>query len=628
LGASKLNDRPRVRFSLRWKIVIPFMFLALAIGLAATFFVNRLLNETVEIRFLRQLATSGQQATDAVVRAESQLLEVERLIANTEGLPQALDASDSEELRALALPVMVNAGVDVVAILDTRGVSLLAARRRPGAPAGEYETLRDETYYSEWDFVQSALSGKSDPDVGDKQAGLESVRLDEGKVPTFFVAAPIVDTSGHRYGAILVGSYLDTLVGEMRQEAGASISVYDSNDGVLLGSTLEPEAAESLTIPPELVLATFDPAQTASPVRTIQVAGSSYREVLTPLVARSETETLGILGVSLLEVPLQSSVTSNGLLVVGLGVVAMFLIVITGVIVSDSITRPLVTMADASAQVAVGNLNTYVPETGEDELGLLAKTFNRMVDGLREGSIYHELLDRTVTPEVRDELRRTLTDSGVMMRGRSTKATILSGTFHGFSELTEHFSPSDVMVTLNEYFSGLSPIVTRYGGVMEKFDGEELMAFFGILPQPLPPQVSAFKATHAGVEMLEFVRDMNEKRVDRGLPALELGIGVATGSVIAGGLGSQRRLHYTVVGDPVTTAQRIHEITQEMSRGGMVISGETYNYLKAVLHHFEIGRYGRAELQGKSRPVDVFEIRGRRVRPLDDAAEDKAPLRT
>jgi adenylate cyclase len=184
------------------------------------------------------------------------------------------------------------------------------------------------------------------------------------------------------------------------------------------------------------------------------------------------------------------------------------------------------------------------------------------------------------------------------------------------------------MVTLNEYFSGLSPIVTRYGGVMDKFDGEEMMAFFGILPQPLPPQVSAFKATHAGVEMLEFVRDLNEKRIKRGLPALEIGIGVASGSVIAGGLGSRQRLHYTVVGDPVTTAQRIHEITQEMSRGGMVVSGETYSYLKAVLHHFEVGRYGRAELQGKSRPVNVFEIRGRRVRPLDDGTEEKVPLRT
>jgi adenylate cyclase len=121
---------------------------------------------------------------------------------------------------------------------------------------------------------------------------------------------------------------------------------------------------------------------------------------------------------------------------------------------------------------------------------------------------------------------------------------------------------------------------------------------------------------------------LNEKRIKRGMPALQIGIGVASGSVIAGGLGSRQRLHYTVVGDPVTTAQRIHEITQEMSRGGMVVSGETYSYLKAVLHHFEVGRYGRAELQGKSRPVNVFEIRGRRVRPLDDGSEEKIAVRS
>ncbi|MCI0862142.1 MAG: hypothetical protein J4N82_09440, partial [Chloroflexi bacterium] len=129
---------PRVRFSLLWKITLPFVLLAMLLGLGAALLVNDLLSQEETDRFLNQLIDAGQQATDAVVRSEIDLLELERLIANTEGVAEAVTVGNAEDLRARVLPLAVNAGIDVVAVVDNEGTSIVTVRRRPDAPPGDY----------------------------------------------------------------------------------------------------------------------------------------------------------------------------------------------------------------------------------------------------------------------------------------------------------------------------------------------------------------------------------------------------------------------------------------------------------------------------------------------------------
>ena len=120
------------------------------------------------------------------------------------------------------------------------------------------------------------------------------------------------------------------------------------------------------------------------------------------------------------------------------------------------------------------------------------------VEGLREGSIYRDLLGRTVTPEVRDQLRTSFSDGALMLKGQSSEATILFADFRGYTSMAEVTEPAEVMKTLNDYFAGVVPIIALHGGVVNKFDGDAVMAFFGILPKYLPAKVSALQATHAG----------------------------------------------------------------------------------------------------------------------------------
>jgi adenylate cyclase len=173
------------------------------------------------------------------------------------------------------------------------------------------------------------------------------------------------------------------------------------------------------------------------------------------------------------------------------------------------------------------------------------------------------------------------------------------------------------MQTLNDYYSGVVPIITRHGGVVNKFDGDALMAFFGILPNRVPPQVSALQASHAALEILEYVKGVSERRSSDWMPALDVGIGISTGPVIAGGLGTIDRLQYTVIGDTVNISQRIQQITSGPSSGKIVISEDTYRYLSAAHNHFEFGRQGRAQLRGKRREVTVHELTGRWSRLVD-----------
>jgi adenylate cyclase len=114
--------------------------------------------------------------------------------------------------------------------------------------------------------------------------------------------------------------------------------------------------------------------------------------------------------------------------------------------------------------------------------------------------------------------------------------------------------------------------------------------------------------------MLETVTALGEARAEQGMRALDMGIGVSTGPVVAGGVGSKERMHYAVLGDTVSTALRIQQAARELTSGGLLISEDTERYLGSARGQFDFGRTGVAQLRGKRRQVTVYEVRGRRDR--------------
>lgn len=603
---------PQVKIPVRFKITLPYLVLALLFALASAYIVSRVVLNAVEERFYDQLADIGRQNSDLMVREESRMLETLRLIANTQGVAEAFAAGDAEQLRLLTLPLAANANEEAVELLNTNAVSLLSMRRVEGAPPGQYDFSRGEDFYARLDFVKRTLTGQSDP-IGDKYAGLLVAPWGN----YFYIAGPVFDAENRVVGLVLIGKTVPTLVHQMHDQNLSEVTIYDIN-GVVLGSTLF-TADQSFPVPGSLAVAAINRQDSSSPTRSLKVDNIPYSEILAPWEVRSGAD-FGILGTSLEQTFLISASTTTRIEIFILVTIAMLLVLTIGVILANRITRPLLRLVDASSQVAQGNLGVKVDARGDDEVAVLSHSFNNMVAGLQEGSVYRDLLGRTVSPEIREQLRQTFSSGNVRLEGQEAVATVMMTDIRAFTSLSELTDPATVLTWLNEYFGLLVPIVTNNGGVVNKFDGDAMLAFFGILPKKLSPKQGALAACQAALQMEEAINRLNLERQQRGEPPFITGIGLNTGVVIAGGLGSIDRLHYTIIGDTVNTTQRLEALTRQVLNGtGVLIGHSTYTALAEYRDQFRLESRGSHALRGRMEQVQVYELQGLKQPPAEQS---------
>jgi adenylate cyclase len=346
----------------------------------------------------------------------------------------------------------------------------------------------------------------------------------------------------------------------------------------------------------------------ASLRRDLSVASSTYSEILAPWEVRGGQD-LGLLGVSLAQTFMARANQITQVQIFLLVVSVLLLVILIGLLVANQITRPLLKVVDASSQVARGNLDVKVEPRGNDEVTVLARSFNTMVAGLQEGSIYRDLLGRTVSPEVREQLRQTFLSGSLHLEGQEAVATVLMTDIRGFTTLSEHVDPAEVFRWLNEYFGELVPIVTANGGVVNKFDGDAMLAFFGILPSMQNLQQSAYAACTTAVSILKAIEQVNTRRVGRGAPPLATGIGINSGPVTAGSLGASDRLHYTIIGDTVNAAQRLEALTRQiLDASGVLVGQSTYQALGELSYKFHFQPLGVHPIKGKSDQMEVYRL--------------------
>jgi adenylate cyclase len=601
---------PRVRVPVRTKITFPYLVLALLLALGAAYLVSQVIVDTIEERFTNQLIEAGKLSNDWIVKEEDQLLETLRLVVNTQGVPEAVNLDDAEQLRQFALPVAVNYQTEAIELLNQEGVSILSLRHIATGKIEDYNVTRGDNIFSQWDFVREVMAQNSDQ-AGNKYAGL--ARAPWGDY--LYVAGPIIDEQGRQVGVILVGQSLPTMVRAMRQDILANITLYDLN-GEPLASTFAAFGSPGVPLPEEFVLNVLEAQDQASLTRPLDVSSIDYTEIVGPWevreflvdAARSNND-LGLIGASLAETFLARPSQVTRMQVFVLTAITFILVIGLGIFLANRITNPLLEVVDASAQVAQGNLEVQIEPKGDDEVAVLAHSFNHMVAGLREGSIYRDLFGRTVSPAVVEQLRKGFAAGDIRLEGQQSVATVLMSDIRGFTALAEEEAPETIMNWLNEYFGELVPVITSYGGVVSKFEGDAVLAFFGILPRPVPPQESAYRACRTAMGMLDAIKRLNERRIKRGDPPFVTGIGINTGPVTAGGLGSADRLHYTIIGDAVNTTARLEGLTREFgNESSAVISQHTLFAMRDLRHEFELESMGVHNVKGKVEQLLVYRI--------------------
>ncbi len=281
--------------------------------------------------------------------------------------------------------------------------------------------------------------------------------------------------------------------------------------------------------------------------------------------------------------------------VVGVGVLMAVTLSLT---LGASLVQPIESLRERMSDVRRGDLDAQLPVTQNDELGDLIAGFNAMLTGLRQEQTIRHLFSLYVTPEV---ATHAIT-YGAELGGQLTEATVLFADIRSFTGLTEQLGPEAIIDLLNRYFNKMSEAITRHGGLVNKFGGDSLLAVFGTPLNPEPAH--ATRAVQAAQAMLKTLDAFNAGQRARGEPALRIGIGVATGPIVAGNVGSEERLEYTVIGDTVNVASRLESLTKSLATA-LLVSETT---ARALTDAIPLQAFGEIEVRGKQQPLPIYGL--------------------
>ena len=270
--------------------------------------------------------------------------------------------------------------------------------------------------------------------------------------------------------------------------------------------------------------------------------------------------------------------------------------------IARTIVRPIRTLEQAMGRVEAGDLTVQLgpAETrSNDEIGRLGGAFDRMLVGLRREALIRDLFGQYVSPEVAS----LAIESEGHLEGELVECSMLFADIRGFTALAEVLPAHRLLDTLNAYLSRMLREVAAEGGIVNKFGGDSVLAIFG---SPLNPASDhAARAVRAAVRMRDSLDEVNREQRAKALPDIRAGFGVATGEVVAGNVGSERKVEYTVIGDAVNLASRLQELSRDLGEP-ILVAGETAARAKG---HVRLERIGPHQIRGRVGPVEVYAAR-------------------
>lgn len=221
--------------------------------------------------------------------------------------------------------------------------------------------------------------------------------------------------------------------------------------------------------------------------------------------------------------------------------------------------------------------------------------------------------EREVGTRARDALRRFVTDTvadyvlenELTLTGETRRVTVLFSDIREFTRMSEELEPQDVVDFLNEYFESMIDVVFEFGGTLDKFIGDAIMAVFGA---PIQSPQDELLAVRASLRMRERLEEINQRRADRGQETIRIGIGIHTGEAVAGYIGSSRRMEYTVVGSTVNLASRIEQLTKRVDTD-ILLSDQTHQLVAESVVAEEVEPQ---VIRGMTLPVRTWMLRGLR----------------
>jgi adenylate cyclase len=422
-------------------------------------------------------------------------------------------------------------------------------------------------------LIADALAGKS-------TEGLSGRGCSEAHVPTYLAARPTAD------GAVIVGfRFTAQRLAKIGNKVGLELALVNAKGELVHATPDFPKGAETISLDDRKMIdvgkkSYFVDAFTDP--RLVSGRGSVYRLVAARDVTRLKARLYNTLELAF------SVVALAGLFAIWWGIR-------TARIMSSALSR----VSGALVRLKQQEYVKVKPVRTGDELEDLATGFNDMVDGLAERDKLKTTFGKYMTDAVVDHLMA----GKVQLGGETLTATILFSDIRGFTAISEKMDAKQLVGLLNEYFTEMVDVVMREDGVVDKYIGDAIMAVFGA---PVAKPDSAISAVRAAVGMRQALAELNKKLAERGEKQIETGIGIHTGEVVAGNIGSEKRMEYTVIGDTVNLASRLESATKELGVA-ILIGQDTYDLVK---DHFELRPIKEITVKGREQPVMTYEVLG------------------
>ncbi|MDI7155316.1 adenylate/guanylate cyclase domain-containing protein [Leptospira santarosai] len=294
-------------------------------------------------------------------------------------------------------------------------------------------------------------------------------------------------------------------------------------------------------------------------------------------------------------------IQKTNLLIMGIALCLALLIVF---FFAKTITKPLLHLLQATTEIARGNFKVKIRSTTKDEVGLLTNYFVDMGKGLEEREKVKDALGRFVNKEIAEMvLKHELT-----LGGERKMCAIFFSDIRSFTSISEKLQPEEVVEFLNEYMTEMVHCVNETHGIVDKFIGDAIMATWGAAKTS---DKDAENAVNGSLMMREALLKFNQGRGGEKKPIIQIGCGLNYGPVIAGQIGSEQRLEYTVIGDAVNLASRVEALNKPFGTDILI----TQNLLDHVPDIFNVEKMQSIKVKGKEEPQVIYAVLGRKDDP-------------
>lgn len=277
-----------------------------------------------------------------------------------------------------------------------------------------------------------------------------------------------------------------------------------------------------------------------------------------------------------------------------IAIIALLILLVTSLLaakLSRIFSEPIQHLVAGAEAVIQNNYDHVIPDSSSQEFSTAINVFNRMIKMLKERLNLKNTLEKLLSKDLAEQVAK----HGLVLGGQKVEVSNLFTDFAGFSTITQKMNPEDIVNLLNEYFEMLIPIIKKWGGFPDKFIGDAIVVIFGA---PVPLDNHAENAVACAIEMQKCMRQFNDQRKNQGKTVLEMRLGINSGEVIAGAIGSNLKLEYTSIGETTNLANRMEASCQI---GHILISQNTYNLISHIFfegvdidespQHFQVKGY-------------------------------------